>query len=120
MAQNEFSEKLYDLSMVQSVSGGDESFIKKMVSLFIETVPKNVDELNMAFKQENWEQVSKLAHKLKSTVDSMGIRSLKTEIREVESFAKQKESLEKLPQLIEKINQVIASCIEQLRSDIIN
>jgi len=32
--------KLYDLSMVQSVSGGDESFIKKMVALFIETVPQ--------------------------------------------------------------------------------
>ncbi|MBS1934931.1 MAG: Hpt domain-containing protein [Bacteroidetes bacterium] len=120
MAQKEFSEKLYDLSMVQSVSGGDESFIKKMVALFIETVPKNVGELNEAFNQENWDQVSKLAHKLKSTVDSMGIKSLKTEIREVESFAKQKESLEKIPGLIEKINLIIDQCIHQLQADIVN
>ena len=25
---------------------------------------------------ENWEQVAKMAHKLKSTIDSMGIRSI--------------------------------------------
>jgi CheY-like chemotaxis protein len=37
--------KLYDLTMIQSVSGGDKAFIKKMILLFIETVPQNVQEL---------------------------------------------------------------------------
>ena len=36
---------LYDLTMIQSVSGGDDAFIKKMILLFIETVPQNVQEL---------------------------------------------------------------------------
>ncbi len=31
--------------MIQSVSGGDNAFIKKMILLFIETVPQNVQEL---------------------------------------------------------------------------
>ncbi len=31
--------------MIQSVSGGDKAFIKKMILLFIETVPQNVQEL---------------------------------------------------------------------------
>ncbi len=83
--QNQAVAKLYDLTMIRSVSGGDESFIKKMVALFTETVPQNVSELKVACENENWEQVSKLAHKLKSTVDSMGIISLKTIIRSVES-----------------------------------
>ena len=61
--------------MIQSVSGGDDAFIKKMILLFIETVPQNVQELVDATDQKNWEQVSKMAHKLKSTIDSMGIRS---------------------------------------------
>src|SRR5437879_13842147 len=68
---------LYDLSMVQSVSGGDEAFIKKMVALFIETVPQNVEELSKATREENWEQVGKTAHKLTSTVDSMDIKSIR-------------------------------------------
>jgi len=39
VAGSEAPARLYDLTMVRSVSGGDEGFIKKMVQLFIETVP---------------------------------------------------------------------------------
>src|SRR5580692_11315195 len=69
--------RLYDLTMVQSVSGGDEGFIKKMVALFIETVPQNIQDLKNALEASNWEQVGKTAHKLKSTIDSMGIKSIR-------------------------------------------
>ncbi len=109
------TQKLYDLSMIHSLSGGDESFIRKMVDLFIETVPPNVEALHTGLAGEQWEQVSKMAHKLKSTVDSMGIQSLKAEIREVESSAKAKESLDRLPDLIARISQVIEQVIYQLR-----
>ena len=111
--------RLYDLSMVQSVSGGDEGFIKKMVALFIETVPQNVEELIKATQSENWEQVGKTAHKLKSTVDSMGIKSIRQEIRTVEANAKQKQALEEISGLVTKISTVISECIEQLREEII-
>ncbi len=111
--------RLYDLSMVQSVSGGDEAFIKKMVALFIETVPQNVEELNKATQAENWEQVGKTSHKLKSTVDSMGIKSIRQEIRLVEANAKQKQGLEEIPGLVAKISAVISDCIQQLHEEII-
>src|SRR6185312_5860946 len=87
------NSRLYDLSMVQSVSGGDEGFIRKMVALFIDTVPQNVQDLKNALEAENWEQVGKTAHKLKSTIDSMGIKSIRQEIRTVEANARQKEGL---------------------------
>ena len=110
--------KLYDLSMVQSVSGGDEGFIKKMVALFIETVPQNMEELVKAVQTENWDQVGKTAHKLKSTVDSMGIKSIRQEIRTVEANAKAKTQIEEIPALVDKIGSVINECIGQLQTEI--
>lgn len=107
-------QQLYDLSMIQSMSGGDEGFLKKMIRLFIETVPQNVKELTAAVSAENWEQTSKMAHKLKSTVDSMGIKSIKDDIRLVESNAKQQKDLAEIPNLVRKIEAVIHDCIEQL------
>ena len=74
-----------------------------MVSLFIETVPQNVNDLKKALQEENWDQVGKTAHKLKSTVDSMGIKSIRQEIRTVEANAKQKLSLEEIPALVATI-----------------
>ncbi|MFI5153890.1 MAG: response regulator [Chitinophagales bacterium] len=111
------SIKLYDLSMVQSVSGGDNGFIKKMIHLFIETVPQNVQELSNALLAENWEQLGKMAHKLKSTVDSMGIKSIYSDIRTVESNAKEKKNLHDIPAQIRKIETVIVNCIEQLKEE---
>lgn len=110
--------KLYDLSMVQSIAGGDAAFIKKMVLLFIDTVPQNVQELISSMHQENWVQVGKMAHKLKSTVDSMGIRSIHDDIRTIETNAKQQTALHEIPALVNKIDTVIGLCVEQLRSEI--
>ena len=112
--------RLYDLTMVQSVSGGDEGFIKKMVALFIETVPQNVQDMKKALHEENWEQVGKTAHKLKSTIDSMGIKSIRREIREVEANAKQLESLQTIPSLVATIDRVITECIGQLQAEVLN
>jgi CheY-like chemotaxis protein len=110
-------ERLYDLTMVRSVSGGDESFIKKMVDLFVETVPPNVSDLINASEKGDWDQVARLAHKLKSTVDSMGIKTLKTDIRTVEANAKQKIGLDEIAPLTGNIEKVISQCIVQLLED---
>lgn len=107
---------LYDLSTIRSISGGDESFVQKMIDLFIETVPQNVEALNKALAEQDWEQVSKMAHKLKSTLDSMGISSVKQDVRTVEQNAKNKESLKDIPALVGNISTTVAACIEQLKS----
>jgi len=112
------NSRLYDLSMVQSVSGGDENFIKKMVALFIETVPQNMQDLKNALNEENWDQVGKTAHKLKSTIDSMGIKSIRQEIRTVEANARQKEGLDVVPGLVATVDNVIKECIGQLQAEV--
>lgn len=110
--------KLYDLSMIQSVSGGDEAFIKKMIRLFMQTVPQNVQELTTATSQGNWEQVAKMAHKLKSTIDSMGIRSIHDLIRSIEMQAKNHDQLDTLPEKVKEIETVVSQCIFQLQSEV--
>ena len=113
----EATQKLYDLTMVESISGGDQGFIKKMLQLFVDTMPQNVGELQSALQQENWEMVGKHAHKMKSTIDSMGISSLKEDIRAVESSGKNKTNLESVPALVTKVADIIQKCISQIKND---
>ena len=113
------TSKLYDLTMIQSVSGGDEEFIKKMIALFIETVPPSMEELLKSVEEKNWDQTGKLAHKLKSTIDSMGIKSIREEIRKVESLAKENRHLDLIPPLASHIDTVIHNCVEQLRAGLL-
>jgi CheY-like chemotaxis protein len=108
---------LYDLSMVRSVSGGDEAFIKKMVQLFIETVPPGLSDLQEALAKQEWQQMGKVAHKLKSTIDSMGIVALKDDIRVIENNGKHEKDTDALPPLIKNVTEVINACIVQLKKD---
>ncbi len=110
-------DALYDLTMVRAVSGGDESFIKKMVLLFVETVPPSVRDMQAAVAAEEWEQVGKLAHKLKSTVDSMGIVSLRDDIRSLENYGKNRLELAAIPGLAQKVTNKIEEVIQQLNTD---
>jgi HPt (histidine-containing phosphotransfer) domain-containing protein len=112
--------KLYDLALVESVSGGDREFIKKMISLFIETVPHDAQQMDKASQSRNWAQVAKIAHKLKSTIDSMAIKSIQQEIRAVESNAKHETSLDSVPATIKNIVRVINDCVEQLQAESCN
>jgi CheY-like chemotaxis protein len=108
---------LYDLTMVRSVSGGDEAFIKKMVQLFIETVPPSLHDLHEAVNLQQWERVGKVAHKLKSTVDSMGIITLKEDIRSIEANGKLQQNVDTIPALVQKVNEVVNNCILELKAD---
>jgi len=111
-------EKLYSLDMVEAVSGGNKEFIKKMVLLFIETIPKDVKQLSNSCASKDWAQVAKTAHKLKSTIDSMAIKSIKEVVRTIESNAKNQTSLEQVPALCDKITAVINECVVQLSAEI--
>lgn len=110
-------EKLYNLSAIQSISGGDEAFVKRMVVLFTDIMPVSLKEMQQHVEQQNWEAVSKLAHKLKSTIDSMGIVSLKDDIRVIEHNGKKKIQTDDIPPLVQKVTGIIQQCVEQLKKD---
>ncbi len=110
-------EKLYDLNMVQTISGGDTGFVKKMVQLFLETVPPSMADLQKETVQQNWVNVSKLAHKLKATIDSMGITKIKEVVRTIETNGKKGEELDKIPAQVQEVIIVLEACMKQLKRD---
>lgn len=109
--------KLYDLSAVEALCGGDQEFLKTMAKMFVDTMPQCVTEITGAVATENWEMVGKHAHKMKSTIDSMGIISLKEDIRFVESNGKAKTNTEMIKTMVEKVAIVINDCVDQIKKD---
>ena len=111
------TEKLYDLTMIHGLSGGDQAFIKQMVELFVDTMPTSMKELQNTVDQKQWDAMGKLAHKLKSTTGSMGMDSIKDEVRAVEHNCKKNENLEETPILAKKVIMVINQTVAQLKKD---
>lgn len=111
------TEKLYDLTMIHGLSGGDEAFIRQMVELFVETMPASTEELQANLDAQQWDAMGKLAHKLKSTTGSMGMESIKDEVKAVEQNCKKNENLDQTPALVNKVITVINQTVAQLKAD---
>lgn len=112
------NEKLYDLSMVEAISGGDKSFIRKMVQLFLDTVPATLNDLKTTSGNGDWASLSKHAHKLKSTIDSMNINSLKQDIRTIEASAKANGDPAELRRLTDRVLAVMQDVMKQVKSEL--
>ena len=78
----------YDLQQLRSLSRGDESFVQNMVSLFLQQTTTALQELRTALEKKDYASLAKTAHRIKPSIDNMGIRQLEGVARDIEVFAK--------------------------------
>jgi HPt (histidine-containing phosphotransfer) domain-containing protein len=109
--------KLYDLTMIREIAHGNNDFIKKMMSLFIDTMPPAISEMNEHIVQSNWAGMGAVAHKIKPSIDTMGIDLLKEDIRTLERNGKDGINLEDIPALMGKVEAVIERIISDIRTE---
>ena len=77
---------LYNLSNVRQLVRGDEAIVRRLAWAFIETTPAILTALDEALTKSDWEAVGDAAHHLKSSLDGLGVESLRHTIREVEAY----------------------------------
>lgn len=111
------SVKLYNLDNLISMIGSDSESIKEFVDLFLDTSVQTMNELNSSYEAENISQVGAMAHKLKSSIDLMGISSLKTDIRSIEKIGKELKNVNMLKELISNLNQVLQLVHKQMKEE---
>ena len=108
------SKTLTDLSYLESICDGDENFIVDMVSSFVTDVPQILEEMKALKSKRQWKLIGKLAHKLKPSVQFMGIHSLEETVKAIESDAFHSHNLGKLSDKVEQLTKVLSLAIPEL------
>ncbi len=109
--------KLYNLGIIREISRGNEDFVKKMLVLFIETMPPAIEEMKQHLNSAEWNALGAVAHKIKPSIDTMGIDLLREDIRSIERFGKEALNTDQIPALLEKIERVLDKVADDLRSE---
>jgi len=103
-------EKAFDLSTIIGITGGKTDRIISYIDLYIELASKEVTELLLSAKEENWDGVERTAHKMKAGAAYMGISEIKGLTSAIEEQAaaegRDKESLKAQIELVEDIFKV--------------
>ncbi|MCX6157312.1 MAG: ATP-binding protein [Ignavibacteriae bacterium] len=108
----------YDLSSLASMSNNNNSFMKKMINLFIQTIPSAIEEMKEEYQNQNWENVSDVAHKIKPSISLFNITESVKYIAEIEHNARNKRELSKMKDLILNMESDILSVIKGLKQEL--
>lgn len=111
------SKKLFDLTNLNEMLGGDKKAILQMVKIFLQATPESLNELNKCYDKNDMQGVSKLSHKLKSSVDIFSVTDIKQDIRRLENITRENVSLDEVPTLVKRINDILSQTISQVEDE---
>ena len=109
---------LYDFSKLQQISNGNKDFEKKLMAIFVDTVPESLGKLRLACENGNMENLSAMAHKLKTTINAMGIEQLKVPIQNLEDFANAKKETKVINQLSKQIIDTLEDIVQEFKEEL--
>lgn len=107
--------KLFNLNSLINTSHGNKDFVTKMITLFITQASSTSQQINTALKEQNYQEVSRLSHKIKPSIDNMGILVLKEVIRQLENDAAKNPEPQHLENLAKTVTDTLSETIRQLK-----
>ena len=97
--------ELTDFSYLQEMSA-DEGLIREMIQLFLANTPESIDKMKQHLQENDFEALASEAHKMKPTINYMGVHSLENTIKSIESMAKQQVEAHRISELLEDMERV--------------
>ncbi|MFP4023342.1 MAG: Hpt domain-containing protein [Thiohalospira sp.] len=109
-------DKLINLSYLESISDGNDDFILELIDMFFEQVPEYQKKLQLFFKEKDWDNLSRIAHKAKSAILMVGMDKLATDLKKLEENAKDEKNIHEYQEIITKFVNQSMLAINELKS----
>jgi PAS domain S-box-containing protein len=111
-------ENLFDLSVLKGISKGSKETIDKMLTVFIEKTIEEMSQIKIAAENQNWHNITNIAHKMKPALAYLGMKLLENKINEIQRLAKEHKEIEKIQQLVVISEQLLNKIIVLLKKEI--
>jgi HPt (histidine-containing phosphotransfer) domain-containing protein len=108
---------IYSLDKLNDMAAGDEDFILSVISVFLDEVPQDLEDLENAINTGDYENVYKLAHKIKPNVDLLGMEQTRAIALDIENLGKNEENKAEIETKFPVLKKDIQQVISELRKD---
>jgi len=106
---------LTDLKYLQQMTGNESEMMKEMIELFLNQLADARMDFDFLVDSQNWFELSRLAHKIKSSAVVMGVMEMANDMKALELLAKEGKDTEKYPDYIVRLNTMIDIVEMELR-----
>ncbi len=108
---------IYNLDKINEMAEGDEDFITSVISVFLEEVPEDLESLEKAISRKDYENIYKLAHKIKPNVDILGMEQTRAKALEIETLGKTIGSMEEIEEKFPILKKDVLQVVTELKND---
>lgn len=108
---------IYSLDKLNEMAEGDDDFILSVITVFLEEVPQDLSDLEKAIQKRDYENVYKLAHKIKPNVDILGMEQTRAIALEIETLGKDQGNMDLIEIAFPALKKDIHQVISELRKD---
>lgn len=105
-----------DLNYLRTMSGGDDDFIREMISLFREQVGEYKRDMPELLRKKDYDGLSKMAHKAKSSVAVMGMKNVAEQLKDLEVLAHKGEEVDRYESLVNEFLEQSELAIKELEN----
>ncbi len=105
-------EKLYDLSLLEGLD--DKDSLLDVLNLFLENTPDQIKELQAIGTTEQYDDIYKLAHKLKGALAMLQASRISELLGKIEADAREKKHTEMIEEKIKEVSQLFDKMQAQL------
>lgn len=108
---------IYNLDKIHEMAEGDNDFVHSVISVFLDEVPQDLEELEMAISQKDYEHVYQLAHKIKPNVDLLGMEQTRATALEIETLGKNESNSKQIEEIFPLLKKDVLQVIAELKKD---
>ena len=108
---------IYNLDKINEMAEGDQDFVVSVISVFLDEVPEDLEGLEKAINERDYENVYKLAHKIKPNVDLLGMERTRAAALEIETMGKSNASMDKIEEKFPLLKKDVLQVVSELKKD---
>ncbi len=113
-------QKICDLSFLKQTFDNDNEIIQSILQIFIEDTPKDYIKLKSAISKQNSEITREIAHKLKSSFKTIGLKNEADILEQIERASKENTEFYSIAEMLDKLEQSYPKIIREIKQLIKN
>lgn len=107
----------YNLAKVYAISDDDSEFVNEILTLFVNDVPEDLAQIKEGIKKKDHKHAYAYAHKIKPTLDLLGMTMAFEEILQVEAWTKAEGKRKDIEHTFDSIKTQIKEAIKEIKKD---
>ncbi len=107
----------YNLAKVYAISDNDPEFVNEILTLFVNDVPEDLAQIKEGIKKKDHKHAYAYAHKIKPTLDLLGMNVAFEEILQLEAWTRAEGKRKDIDHTFDSIKTQVKEAIKEIKKD---